>query len=171
MSENQLPLTLEEAMRKLAELRLDLELAEEACSKAEEAYKESADYQVWKGLDDKRAAIASAIVCIDGLAREAALAEFRRTGDKRPAPGITIKECVRYTWNDVAFAAWLERYRPNYLKIVKKIDTVRARKNAPDMLLDGAPIEAHVTYETAIDRDLSAWLIDTKSASEDEVPF
>jgi len=84
--------------------------------------------------------------------REAILAEYAETGNKKPAQGASIRMRKRYVYDHDETRDWLMRYAPTYLTVDKK----RFEKAVPS--LAGAPVTIEQEPRATVARDLSEYL-------------
>lgn len=79
-----------------------------------------------------------------------AIEEFRRTGSKSPAKGVTIKSRKRLDYDDKTALRWCAEHVPDL--VITRLDTKRFEKVAEEL---GAPVRVSSEFYAAIDRDLS----------------
>ena len=95
----------------------------------------------------------SAVSLAASAVREAALAEFRQTGDKAPAKGVSIRLFKTYKYDATEAINWCALNAPTFLAI----DAKRFERAAEQ--LDGAPVTIEYDPQPAIAGDLSEYLV------------
>jgi hypothetical protein len=88
----------------------------------------------------------------DAEIREAALSDYAATGEKKVAPGVSVKTFTRVDWNDADLLPWLQEHAPMY--VVQAIDKKGVNKAAKELAEHKAPIEITTDPKPYIDGDL-----------------
>ena len=124
-------MTLEEDVRKLAALRRH---------KAEIDEEINASREAW--MDENAEKILAASVAGDRITemeekiRAEAVAVFQETGDKKPAPGVGIREVEKLDYDDILAIDWAIGHGHRGLLSLKRADFERAAKAIrPDVVV------------------------------------
>jgi len=123
-------MTIEEDVRKLAELRRKKAEIDEEIKVSREAW-----------MDENAGKILAASVAGDLVdemeekIRAAAVSVFQETGNKRPAPGVGIREVEKLDYDDAGAITWAIDHSHRGLLSLKKTDFERAAKSIrPDFV-------------------------------------
>jgi hypothetical protein len=98
--------------------------------------------------------------------RDLALITYEETDDKRPAPGITIKEFCRLRYDPAMALEWCKTYAKAFVKEI--LDAKSFEKVAGNLI--GAPVTVEREARAYIDADLSGHLVDTPTTQEEAGP-
>jgi len=154
--------TLDQLVEQLAQARADLERAVTDDASLELKIETAIAKQFGSKIADAKLACADASMLVDDLTaqvRQAALAAFEQTGDKKPNAAVQIKEYVLITYEDAAALEFCRKVAPNALKLdrrafekIAKLGIEAGGQFAPDFVT--------VTKEprASIASDLSPWL-------------
>lgn len=118
---------LQEAVRQVSEARLALALQRQQLAERQATFdEENADLIAAKVAANQR------VVETEATCRAIALAHFQMTGEKKPTPGVEVKETKKYDIDEAAGFAWATEKGmcliPAALdvKAIKKLATVQA---------------------------------------------
>jgi hypothetical protein len=137
----------------LAQLRRQLDDAKTAETEHDLRLRETTEYQALATAKQARLDIDRAVTLAASAVREAALAEFRQTGDKAPAKGVSIRLFKTYKYDATEAINWCALNAPTFLAI----DAKRFERAAEQ--LDGAPVTIEYDPQPAIAGDLSEYLV------------
>lgn len=126
----------------------DLKTQEQAAQAALEA---TPEYQALAAVKTYRQKAEFAVEQESAAVRDYALIEFKRSGDKSPANGVTVKLYKKLRYNNAHVFDWLMVNAPALLTI----DTKRFEKSAEAI---GAPVEIEHEPRPTIATDLSEYL-------------
>lgn len=133
-------MTLEEDIKRLAELRRKKAEIDEEIKVSREAW-----------MDENAGKILAASVAGDLVdemeekIRAAAVSVFQETGNKRPAPGVGIREVEKVDYDDILAIDWAVGHGHRGLLSLKKTDFERAAKSIrPDFVTISAVPQATI---------------------------
>ena len=129
-------------------LLADLKAQEQAAQAALEA---TPEYQALAAVRAYRQKAEFAVEQESAAVRDYTLIEFKRSGDKSPANGVTVKLYKKLRYNNAVIFDWLMGNAPALLTI----DTRRFEKSAETL---GAPVEVDYEPRPTIATDLSEYL-------------
>jgi len=146
--------TLENALRELAEARTELEIAKEWTAQLLTLVKAMPAYQKFSAAQDSELDLVKAITVADLRVRELALKEHLWSGSYKPAGGVQIKEFSKVVYAPNLALDWCIAHATKYLQL----DT-KAFEKAASVLRDlGAPVELTKEARAQIATNLSAWI-------------
>lgn len=148
---------LREAMERLAALRQDESAAARAVAEAKAVRDATIEGQAVAALEAKLRSLGELAKDAKLRADDLAMALFRQTGDKHPAPGATIKLFQRVRYDAALVRAWCWTEAPTLVVL----DTAAFDKLAEGLIARGAPAEIVPDPRPQIARDLSAYLVAT----------
>jgi hypothetical protein len=146
--------TLTDQLRELAEARRELASRQDREFRAHEIVAEDSNFQAWQAMIADRREQEQHVTSLEGDVRCAAVESYLDTGDKAPAPGITIKTFSRLEYDQVAATNWCRGIMPGLLTL----DTKRFERMASQDMLPGAPVEIVKEPRATIATDLSSYL-------------
>jgi hypothetical protein len=144
--------SLKDHVCSLALLRRSLDDAKTAEAEQDLLLRETAEYQALTTAKQARQDIERAVSLAASTVRESALAEFRQTGDKSPAKGVSIRLFRVYKYDPTEAINWCMLNAPTFLAV----DAKRFEKAAEQ--LPGAPVTIEYDPQPAIASDLSEYL-------------
>jgi len=123
-------MTIEEDVRKLAVLRRKKTEIDEEIKVSREAWMEENAGKILA------ASVAGDLVVeMEEKIQAAAVAEFLATGDKKPAPGVGIREVEKLDYDDILAIDWAIGHGHRGLLSLKRADFERAAKSIqPDFV-------------------------------------
>lgn len=139
--------TLEMLVRVVAQARQDTAAAQAAVSQARHTF-EAEHMPLFATLDAARTAQEQA----ESALREAVLAAFIATGNKRPHPAVGVRVYTRLVYDPAAVTAWA---RENMTPLLV-LDTKRFEQVAPHLGVPGVTISPEP--QATIAQDLDLWL-------------
>jgi hypothetical protein len=152
---DQPPVSLNDAICQLAQLRLSQNLAKEHLAEMRKALEESPEYLLW--YEALRIAETDASL-LEAAMKKAALDAYAASQEKHAHPALSIRANVRLVYAEQDALDWSGLYLPKALKLDNRLFEKHARA-----VLDTAPLPfVEIVTEPAatIASDLSHYLID-----------
>lgn len=143
---------MNDKIKLLAERRQALALAQQVEAAALTQIEALPEYQEMVAVGNITRAIKEEISALEAEIREAAVAEFAINGDKKPWPGVGIREVTRLSYDPAVAREWCLTQAPALLMIDKR----QFEKVAPS--LPGAPVEVTKEAQATIATDLGEYL-------------
>lgn len=143
---------MNEKIKLLAERRQAAELASAVRNAARTALEQTEEYAALTDAGEILASIGGEIAALESEIREAAVSEFAINGDKKPWPGVGIREVTRLSYDPAVAREWCLTQAPALLMIDKR----QFEKVAPS--LPGAPVEVTKEAQATIATDLGEYL-------------
>jgi len=145
---------MEEILRQLARTRAEIE-AKQALSVAMQAEIDKTPLGIRLGVcQESLTTLREQASLLESQAREAALAVYAETGNKKPADGVGIRVYQRLRYDVAEVMAWCKEHAPVF--VIETLDKKPFEKAAPDMA--GAPVIVEEEPTATLGKDLSAYL-------------
>lgn len=143
---------MNDKIKQLAERRQALALTQRTEAEARAQLEAIPEYREIVALSETCDAIRAEVAALEAEIREAAVAEFAASGNKKPWPGVGIREVTRLSYDPAVAREWCLTQAPALLMIDKR----QFEKVAPS--LPGAPVEVTKEAQATIATDLGEYL-------------
>jgi hypothetical protein len=149
-------MTLQDELARLAALRVEADKMKETGFVALAAYRALPEYVAWNAIVEQQGVIATEIGQAERMVHELTLAAFKETGDKAPAPGVSVKLYRRLKYGPELALQWARTAMPALIREV--LDVKAFERVAQALGEEGDCWTTEYDPRPTIAGDLSAYL-------------
>ena len=149
---------LTDALRLLALCRADAERARSESDSLADAARVTPEYRAFMEARTTQTMAETAVAAASEAVRVKAIEEFEDTREKRPAPGVQIREYRRCEYDQGQALAWCKAFAPTFVQ--EHVDARAFEKVAETLAEQGAPVRIVREAKATIAGDLRQYLVE-----------